>query len=323
MSLHPRCPAAPPSRGLWCRRPACAVQAGRLHHNRAGFTLIERLVVIAIIGVMVGLLLPAVQNVRVSADRARCQNNMKQIGLAFHEFADDHNHQMPPGIGWVSNREVGTAGFFILPYLEQGNLYNLAQVGGFSFVGFNSVYARRVQTFLCPSDPSVGPAGVVRAEGVDWGACSYAVNAQVFCETTPDGRLIHSDNRANLPAFFSDGTSNTLLVAEKYAVCTNASYPEGGTLWGYWITGQFLNPYHAAFAVDWNGYSIGPNSKFQVKPTPYSGNCDPTLASTPHSSGIVVALADGSVRTVSPGISGTTWWEACTPNSGKPLGSDW
>jgi hypothetical protein len=68
--------------------------------------------------------------------------------------------------------------------------------------------------------------------------------------------------------------------------------------------------------------AVGPGSKFQVQPTPFLGNCDPTRASTPHS-GIQVGLADGSVRTLSPGMSETTWWNAVTPSGGEVLGPDW
>ena len=69
--------------------------------------------------------------------------------------------------------------------------------------------------------------------------------------------------------------------------------------------------------------AIGPGSIFQPQPTPFLGNCDPTRASTPHAAGIQVGLADGSVRTLAPSISGTTWWAAVTPADGEVLGSDW
>jgi hypothetical protein len=69
--------------------------------------------------------------------------------------------------------------------------------------------------------------------------------------------------------------------------------------------------------------AIGPGSKFQVQPTPFLGNCDPTRAATAHPGGIVVGLADGSVRTLSPSLSGATWWAAVTPSGGEVTGSDW
>jgi hypothetical protein len=69
--------------------------------------------------------------------------------------------------------------------------------------------------------------------------------------------------------------------------------------------------------------AIGEGSRFQVQPTPFLGNCDPTRASTSHASGIQVGLVDGSVRTLAPTMSGPTWWAAVTPREGDVMGSDW
>ena len=79
----------------------------------------------------------------------------------------------------------------------------------------------------------------------------------------------------------------------------------------------------AALAARGAPDAIGPGSMFQVQPTPFLGNCDPTRAATAHAGGIQVGLADGSVRTLAPGMSGTTWWAAVTPTGGEVLGSDW
>jgi hypothetical protein len=80
-------------------------------------------------------------------------------------------------------------------------------------------------------------------------------------------------------------------------------------------------PLHPGFAVSWNVTSTGPSSRFQVQPTDFV-NCDPTLASTPHRV-MHVGLCDGSVRPLSPTISGDTWWAACTPRGGEIMGPDW
>jgi prepilin-type N-terminal cleavage/methylation domain-containing protein len=304
---------------------------------RRGFTLIELLVVIAIIAVLIGLLLPAVQKVREAANRMKCGNNLRQLGLATHQYHDVYEH-LPPSMGYtplITNGVWGNHLFHLLPYLEHGNLHERAlgsvplTTGPITIYwpGNHSVYSQPVRTFLCPSDPSVGPDGVVTVNGISgnptaWGACSYAVNGQVSgLPHTPQGKT-------SLLAI-TDGTSNTILYGEKYARCTSTAL-HGGNLWAYCASGVFDLPppmeppyklYHPGFA---NGpYTRGPGSKFQVQPTPFLGNCDPRRASTAHASGMLVCLADGSVRTLAPSMSGATWWAAVTPSGGEVLGPDW
>jgi prepilin-type processing-associated H-X9-DG protein len=289
-------------------------------------TLIELLVVIAIVGVLIGLLLPAVQRVREAANRASCLNNLKQIALAGHHAHDTHGC-LPPAIGYYppgSTTAYGIGYFHLLPFLEQGNLYNSSFASGFYSPRHNKVYARPVKTFVCPSDPSAGGSGVVTDnQNVEWGACSYAGNSEVFAKVDALGRVVDVQNYPKFAYSFRDGTSNTILCAEKYARCTNSITLEGGSFWAYDDLSPALQPLYPAFAISWTTYSIGPGSKFLVKPTPFLGNCDPFLASTAHTGGMNVGMADGSVRIVSASISGETWWAACTPNGGEVLGNDW
>jgi prepilin-type N-terminal cleavage/methylation domain-containing protein len=128
---------------------------------RPGFTLIELLVVIAIIGVLLALILPAVQKVREAANKMYCSNNLKQIVLARHNFHTDY-HRMPPGVGWSlgtntagSGKAFGICWFHLLPYIEEENLFKSSFDGNIYHAANNGVYARKVKTYICPTDPSV------------------------------------------------------------------------------------------------------------------------------------------------------------------------
>jgi prepilin-type N-terminal cleavage/methylation domain-containing protein/prepilin-type processing-associated H-X9-DG protein len=136
-----------------------------MNHRQRAFTLIELLVVIAIIAVLIALLLPAVQSAREAARRAQCTNNLKQIGLAMHNYHDSQG-TLPPGVKGCC---WGTWLNFILPYIEGGNLFNAynyagndryenigIQTGQFRYGGAvnTTVTYRRVASYLCPSDPN-------------------------------------------------------------------------------------------------------------------------------------------------------------------------
>jgi hypothetical protein len=109
---------------------------------------------------------------------------------------------------------------------------------------------------------------------------------------------------STIPHTFTDGTSNTILLTEKYGLCG-----PGGSLWGHTVT-DFWQPVFAAW------------SKAPFQPRPAPEECDPRRASTPFPA-IQVALADASVRSVAATIRQETWWAACTPDGGEVLGNDW
>jgi prepilin-type N-terminal cleavage/methylation domain-containing protein/prepilin-type processing-associated H-X9-DG protein len=330
---------------------------------RCGFTLIELLVVIAIIAVLIALLLPAIQAARMAAARTQCTNNLKQIALATHDCHDTHHH-LPPAQGWFpSNGPSPGSGwggvfFHLLPYVEQQNLYNSALITGLDPVGENTtppnqpylsatsgagtasfVGTHAFSTYICPADPSVPSTRTYTDQffGYEWGVTSYAGNFLVF-GVVPNpvqfNFVISYQGTATIPASFQDGTSNTILFAERYAVCGSVTSPLPGQacLWDWWLpaassTGAYLfgglgHHYFPYFGLPTsNGSPIGPASLFQVQPP--QSNCDASRASTPHAGGMQVALADGSVRTLTQGMSGTTWWAAVTPAGDEVLGPDW
>jgi Protein of unknown function (DUF1559) len=274
--------------------------------GRPGFTLSQFLALLALFGILLGLFFPAVVKVREAAARVQCSNNLKQICLAMHDFASTYDGKLPPlaGASPAGGGDQGTYFFHILPFLEASDLYKKSadDAGGHSAWN-GEVYRATLRTYLCPADRT--GAADNRYQG--WLATgSYAANFLIFGDANSTGEpsSYSMQGSARLPATFTDGTSNTFAFAERYQTC--AGEPNG---WAY----DGVSAWTPAFAFTSTG-------KPQVRPEPKL--CDPALAQTPHPAGIQMALADGSVRTVSPSISAQTWWAACTPSGGEVLGSD-
>jgi type II secretory pathway pseudopilin PulG len=273
----------------------------RFTSSRPAFTLFQLLVVLALLGVLLGLLLPAVQKVREAAARTQCQNNMKQLGIAMHNVNDTYN-KMPPLVGHFPGppgKSYGTVYFYMLPFIEQDNLYKLAsnEKGEF-FVWHNAVYKYPIRTFVSPLDKSAGTDDLYQG----WLATtSYAANFLVFGDPTTGSM----QGSPRIPVTFPDGMSNTILFTTRYRLCNGDP-----CAWGYY------GAYTWAPAYAWQT-----TAKFQVMPAP--GDCDANRAQGMFPAGINAGLADGSVRVVSRDISPQTWWYATTPNGGEVLGADW
>jgi len=278
-----------------------------------GFTLIELLVVIAIIAILIGLLLPAVQKVREAAARTQSSNNLKQLALAMHSCADANQENMPGLYGNFpgTNGAFGTVFFHLLPYIEQDNIYKGANgyvYNNNSNAGGQPTHYLPIKSYQAPGEGSTS-GGQIWAGG--WAISNYGANYNVFGGNVTEGSWSW-DAKPRLPASFSpDGTSNTMIFAEKYARCGGS----GGSLWAH---GNWNPAWMSMFGSYWAG---GTGVTFQATPT--QAQCNPYQAQSFSTAGIQVGMGDGSARMVSAGVSSTTWWFATTPRGGEVLGSDW
>jgi prepilin-type N-terminal cleavage/methylation domain-containing protein len=293
-----------------------------LARRKRAFTLIELLVVIAIIAILIGLLLPAVQKVREAAARMQCSNNLKQLGLAVHNYAGIYNNQLPSVNTSTSNPPsafYGSLHFLLLPLIEQQNVYNAGLTNPSQTfnagTATSTVRQTLIKSFICPTDISIGSNGMSSQRDQNWTSTSYAGNFQLLGASAGAASAYNAAyNVGNIP----DGTSNTLLFSEKPGGCTS----DNGSLWS--LPGpQYGWQYAAVFA---NSMSYGSWNQLPMFGYPTPGNqnsCDTGRAGTFHTGTCMVALADGSIRGVSSGVSQPTWQLAITPADGLPMPSDW
>jgi prepilin-type N-terminal cleavage/methylation domain-containing protein/prepilin-type processing-associated H-X9-DG protein len=289
-------------------------------NRRTGFTLIELLVVIAIIAVLIGLLLPAVQKVRAAAARSQCQNNLKQIGLALHNYHDRMNGFPPgyydlapwpqddqgPGWGWAA---------YLLDDVEQGNLQrqiNYSVNLGDSAPPTPAVRATFLKVFWCPADRMVGTFTVTDGGSQSW---SLAHGNYVACNgndgvddnsTPPHTGAFIRGTRGFRVADITDGLSNTFFVGER---CTTMSL----STWAGIIPGAQVP-------------SVRSPGDFSDASALVLGHCGPHLPndsivtdadamSSAHTGGVQFLFGDGSVHMIANSI-GQVVYDALATRAG-------
>jgi len=291
--------------------------------TRRGFTLIELLVVIAIIGVLIALLLPAVQAAREAARRSQCVNNLKQIGVAMHNYhsaVDSFPISQSQGMSNYSGSYDGwtdwSAVTVMLPYLEQQPIYNAINfnfLGGFSFGGAinNTSWNAKIKTFLCPSDSLAGVNGNTNSYYASTGTTTLQYNYNNISACCSG--VFAKRSCFNIAAI-TDGTSNTVAFSESLVGGNNNPYR------GNAVTGAGTNG--ASQLVDaWQSIPVG-----TVPPGPIIITALQTCTNA-FRSGSNISTAKGQrwgwgaptitmFNTIVPPNSNQYKWGACRPDCG-------
>ncbi len=320
--------------------------------RRRAFTLIELLVVIAIIAILIALLLPAVQQAREAARRSQCKNNLKQIGLALHNYHDAHNRfpqasiaggTVPPGCsGWIRFSGYSWR-VMILPYIDQGPLYNQLdfQVSALSGcmnspaqANWNELRNTVIPAFICPSDNM--PAQRNGWAGYNYGAAVRARGDSSHSANTGTdlGGLTRAGTRF---ANFTDGSSNTILVGEIYRGkdffrTSGGGNNQTGNRGLRWVASTDFGQVNAGVRVD-TSLPNDPNNPHQFVQErrindedrdevswtdPINGgNTGYRPMSSLHVGGAHAVLGDGSVKFISDSVDGVSLAHSFTANGGE------
>jgi prepilin-type N-terminal cleavage/methylation domain-containing protein/prepilin-type processing-associated H-X9-DG protein len=322
---------------------------------RRGFTLVELLVVIAIIGVLVALLLPAVQAARESARRGQCQNHLRQVALAGHNY---HDTLLRFPAGWCRPHNA-SAICSLLPYLEQGNKYNqfdwTQDINGAATNA--AARSQDVKVYMCPSDQGTGRffTGLANAQGAEpTGRNNYMPNmgsranfAEVDNGVRQKATGIFFRNSAVRMAEITDGTSNTAMFSECKRGPVIAPSTSQDLLvstevdFGTWdgspnvditppsqcenrsaITAKYRGGQYYRGGVMWTGFynhTMTPNTKLRDCYRSSGLDSGHYAARSYHPGSVNVAMCDGSVRTVNDSIDLAAWRAAGSRGDGEAL----
>ncbi len=319
---------------------------------KRGFTLIELLVVIAIIAILIALLLPAVQQAREAARRTQCKNNLKQLGLALHNYESAHRVFPPGGLGFPY---VWSVHAHLLPFVEQGNLqgilnYDVPPLNAFNFGGFDAVLVQRnddaaktrIPFLVCPSDKDI-VAGSPYA-GISYPGC--AGSGTNGGGTADDGSISNADgvifSRSKIGfRDITDGTSNTVAFGEQLLGDGMNTAP-AGTDYRHRVielpsgTQTTLASCDPLAAPAWSGqrgamwvdghladtmynHWYGPNATLPDCHNRFH-NFALVSARSAHTGGVQVTLVDGSCRFISENIDLNTWHALATRSGGEVIG---
>ncbi|MCA8997654.1 MAG: DUF1559 domain-containing protein [Planctomycetaceae bacterium] len=321
-----------------------------MRHRRSGFTLIELLVVIAIIGILVALLLPAVQSAREAARRANCRSHLKQFGLALHNYHDVYR-QLPIGSGWAApgryafdagSHRKGGIQVKLLPYLDQSPFYNQIDFRQDVVAQFESdeeMRTRIIPVFLCPSDTHNGATvwnDISRAQcnyGPSQGAqlmesnnnsCTifpgnhfgtggirYGDSADSSVISGLFGRSVWSARIADI----TDGTSNTIAMGEIRVKCSDHPYSLGWYATQTWLLSTSVPINYPTCPEEGEGND-------DIPPTDCHSWSNWTTSQgfkSLHSGGANLLLADGSVHFISENIDFQIWQRLGDRRDGNPV----
>ena len=308
--------------------------------TRHGFTLVELLVVIAIIGILVGMLLPAIQMVREAARRATCLNNIRQVALACHNYQSS-NLAFPPGATQITNADGPSFLVDLLPFIDQGNISD-SYKGGMTLINLSQ---NKIPLFLCASATQTNERSNI---GGDASATHYfgsmgaahntgdsATNVWAIDQSNgvgftgifsplPNGSMNSSFSRKRAKNFddCGDGSSNTIALFEQ----SRSSWPNGEALRAGWAFGASTPASSTITTAVYSGITLQfpPNafvadaavSTVNGAAIPTTFDTENMVVGSQHPGGLQVAMVDGSARFVNDNVDPTMFRSAATIDDG-------